>query len=72
MSESQETPDTTRPRDGAAPGMRCDFCGETAPLVRRVAVDAGYERLQPPHKELYACPPCSARKEKARLGMPGR
>jgi len=58
--------------DAVHRGMRCDFCGQGVPLVRRVAVDAGYERLQTPHKELYACPPCSDRKEKARLGMVGR
>ncbi|MDX1649849.1 MAG: hypothetical protein R3263_08335 [Myxococcota bacterium] len=62
-------PDPRRPARGAAPGLRCDFCGEVVPTVRRVAVDAGYERLQTPHKELYACPPCSERKERARLGL---
>lgn len=56
----------------APEGLRCDFCGEIVPSVRRVAVDAGYERLQTPHKELYACPPCSERKEQARLGLAGR
>jgi hypothetical protein len=55
-------------RSAAAAGIACDFCGEVVPTVRRVAVDVGYERLQTPHRELYACPPCSERKEKARRG----
>lgn len=49
--------------------LRCDFCGEVAPSVRRVAIDADYERLQTPHKELYACETCSVKKERARLGL---
>ena len=49
--------------------LRCDFCGEVAASVRRVAIDAGYERLQTPHKELYACPSCSEKKERGRLGL---
>lgn len=51
------------------PGIRCDFCGEIVASVRRIAVDAGYERLQRPHKELYACPACSEKKERDRLGL---
>lgn len=61
-----------RARRRPASQLRCDFCGEQVPNVRRVAIDTGYERLQTPHKELYACPPCSERKEQARLGFPGR
>jgi len=56
----------------AIPGRRglvCDFCGERVPSVRRVAIDEGYERLQTPHKERYACPACSARKERERRGL---
>jgi hypothetical protein len=54
----------------AAPGgIRCDFCGKTAPSVRRVALDQDYERLQTPHKERYACPACSQAKEEARRGL---
>ena len=49
--------------------LRCDFCGEVVASVRRVAIDTGYERLQTPHKELYACERCSAKKERARLGL---
>lgn len=65
----------TQPDDAGRPGrrgdqgQRCDFCGAVVPTVRRVAVDAGYERLQTPHKELYACPPCSERKEQTRRGL---
>jgi hypothetical protein len=49
--------------------LRCDFCGEVVASVRRVAIDANYERLQTPHKELYACEPCSVKKERSRLGL---
>ena len=51
--------------------LRCDFCGEEAPHVRRVALDEGYERLRTPHRERYACPACSERKEQARRGEAG-
>jgi len=47
----------------------CDFCGETAPRVRRVVLDRGYERLQTPHEVRYACEPCSDEKERSRLGL---
>lgn len=50
-------------------GLRCDFCGESVASVRRVALDQGYDRLQTPHRELYACAACSERKEKTRLGL---
>lgn len=53
----------------AGASMRCDFCGEPATSVRRVALDRGYDRLRTPHRELYACAPCSERKERARLGL---
>lgn len=49
--------------------LRCDFCGETVPSVRRVALDQDYDRLQTPHRELYACPACSERKERSRRGI---
>ena len=52
-----------------APGLVCDFCGERVASVRRVAIDQGYERLQTPHKERYACPACSAKKERERRGL---
>jgi hypothetical protein len=50
-------------------GLVCDFCGERVPSVRRIALDQGYERLQTPHKERYACPACSEKKERERLGL---
>ncbi len=46
-------------------GLVCDFCGERSPTVRRIALDRGYDRLQPSSRELYACPPCSDAKEKS-------
>jgi hypothetical protein len=49
-------------------GIRCDFCGEQAPTVRRVALDRDYERLLTPHKERYACAKCSAAKDAERRG----
>jgi len=51
-------------------GWVCDFCGERVPSVRRVAMDGDYERLLTPHRERYACPTCSARKEQERRGLP--
>jgi len=56
-------------RSGPTAGLRCDFCGESVPSVRRVALDQDYDRLQTPHRELYACPACSERKEKSRRGL---
>jgi len=47
--------------------LRCDFCGEETPQVRRIALDRGYDRLQP-HPAQYACEACSKRKELERLG----
>jgi hypothetical protein len=55
----------------ARAGQRCDFCGARVPVVRRVALDQDYDRLQTPHRELYACDPCSERKEQRRLGLEG-
>jgi hypothetical protein len=49
--------------------LRCDFCGEEVQSVRRVALDTGYDRLQTPHREQYACPACSERKERTRRGL---
>ena len=51
------------------PGLRCDFCGEETMTVRRIALDRGYERLRTPHLERYACPECSAKKERERRGL---
>ena len=55
-------------RESSQP-LRCDFCGDTVASVRRVALDQDYDRLQTPHRELYACPTCSERKEKSRRGL---
>ena len=62
------------PSVDAAPAgvLRCDFCGLEAESVRRVALDRDYDRLRLPHRELYACPKCSARKERCRLGLDHR
>ncbi|MGI9431589.1 MAG: hypothetical protein ACR2PQ_05210 [Myxococcota bacterium] len=57
------------PTSGPEAPLRCDFCGEEAASVRRVALDANYERLQTPHKERYACPNCSERKDRERRGL---
>ncbi|HYB12833.1 MAG TPA: hypothetical protein VEG67_05140 [Myxococcota bacterium] len=37
--------------------------------MRRVALDRDYERLRTPHLERYACPECSAKKERERRGL---
>ncbi len=50
-------------------GVRCDFCNAVVPSVRRIALVGDYERLRTPHQELYACPACSEKKEKERLGL---
>jgi hypothetical protein len=52
--------------------QRCDFCGQQVPSVRRVALDQDYDRLQKPHKEQYACEPCSEKKDRARQGLQRR
>jgi hypothetical protein len=54
--------------ESPSPGMRCDFCGQVVPRVRRVALDSGYDRLQVRHAERYACPSCSEKKERQRVG----
>jgi ribosomal protein L34E len=54
---------------GAPTVQHCDFCGAAAATVRRVALDRDYDRLLTPHRELYACNPCSERKEGRRLGL---
>jgi phage FluMu protein Com len=62
-------PETHEPLAVGSAGIRCDFCNELVPSVRRVALDRGYERLQTPHKEQFACPRCSDAKERARRGL---
>ena len=64
-----QKPETHEPLAVGDTGIRCDFCGELVASVRRVALDRGYERLQTPHKEQYACPRCSDAKERARRGL---
>ena len=48
--------------------QRCDFCGELAESVRRVALDGTYERLRTRHVPQYACAACSEQKERDRVG----
>ena len=62
-------PEISQPLGAEHAGIRCDFCGELAPSVRRVALDRDYERLLTPHKERYACAKCSTAKESARRGL---
>jgi DNA-directed RNA polymerase subunit RPC12/RpoP len=62
-------PQTPESQTSQADGIRCDFCGEHAPSVRRIALDRDYERLLTPHKERYACAKCSAAKDAARRGL---
>jgi len=65
MPENPSVPDD-QPATGA---LRCDFCGQAAESVRRVALDTGYDRLQVRHSERYACPACSEKKERQRTGL---
>jgi hypothetical protein len=60
------------PTESAPGGMRCDFCGQVVPRVRRIALDSGYDRLQVRHAERYACPSCSEKKERQRVGLDKR
>jgi len=53
--------------EGAPDRFACDFCGEQAPRVRRIALDRDYDRLQKPHAVQYACDRCSEEKERQRL-----
>ena len=57
------------PSRAPEPGVRCDFCDAAVPEGRRVALDRDYERLRTPHRERYACPACSEKKEQQRLGL---
>jgi len=53
--------------DETPDGVRCDFCGEVVPRVRRIALDGAYDRLRTPHRVQYACTRCSEAKERDRL-----
>lgn len=64
-----ETPVSRTEGADASQPLVCDFCGEPAPVVRRVALDRGYERLQTLHPVRFACPRCSDEKEQRRLGL---
>tara|TARA_R110002051_G_C8612097_1_gene482042 strand:+ start:565 stop:723 length:159 start_codon:yes stop_codon:yes gene_type:complete len=44
--------------------MVCDFCGSEEEFVRRIVMDADYDRLHAP--ALYACLECSIKKEEER------
>ncbi len=46
--------------------LKCDFCGAEVPRVRRVALDAGYDRLGQRHVVRYACEACSQAKDATR------
>ena len=43
--------------------LSCDFCGQLAKQVRRVALDRGYDRLGRRHTVRFACPECSRAKD---------
>ncbi len=58
MSDAPDVPEAKQ--------LRCDFCGKASEAVRRVALDEGYDRLQHPHQERYACPECSEKKDRER------
>ena len=58
------------PQGEAESPLRCDFCAQEAPRVRRVALDGQYDRLQKPHQVQYACDACSEAKERERLDTP--
>ena len=51
------------------PGRLCDFCGDRVRTVRRVALDADYDRLQKVNHEQYSCASCFEVKEQRRLGL---
>jgi uncharacterized Zn finger protein len=44
--------------------MKCDTCGKESQEVKRVVVDAGYDRTLA--KPLYNCPDCYQKKEDAK------
>jgi hypothetical protein len=50
---------------------KCDFCGQSIDVVKRVALAEDYDRLTVPHKTMYACQPCHEAKERERLNSSG-
>ncbi len=64
---------TQQPDGGDQPqeelGKLCDFCGDRVSMVRRVALDQEYDRLQKVHQEQYSCSTCFEAKEQRRLGL---
>lgn len=52
--------------------LRCDFCGKETDFVIRVALDRDYDRLSVRHHQMYACLPCSEKKEKERRERLGK
>jgi hypothetical protein len=46
--------------------FQCDFCGRKVDRVRRVALEADYDRLSRRHAVRYACSECSERKSDER------
>lgn len=44
--------------------MKCDTCSKETPEVRRVVIDAGYDRTLA--RAMYNCPECYDKKEAAR------
>jgi hypothetical protein len=67
QTRSPEDPD-----DQEEPGRVCDFCGDRVGMVRRVALDLDYDRLQQAHREQYSCSSCFEEKEQRRLGLARR
>ncbi len=61
-----ERVDESRGDPSPAERLLCDFCGKRVSRVRRIALDAGYDRLQTPHRVRYACSSCSEQKERER------
>ncbi len=68
LNPKQTEEETSASVDAGGVGLLCDFCGEPVERVRRIALDKGYERLQTRHLVRYACPSCSEKKERDRIG----
>ncbi len=45
--------------------MICDTCGREVPVVYRVVIDEGYNRIDA--KPLYNCPECFEKKNQERM-----